>query len=305
MGASVSIPDCFLWAQLPPEQFAQLLAERFTVIRTSGKEQAGWRIPAVGHCCNGGQRQKFHGHVWDHTTNGEGDKSWRFHMLRDPTPEDNEHCCGWRRCEPGNRTFWPTRLTTEQEKETWWAEFDALVATLKRTCEMSEEESAALKKAQDQREEIAWEKEERMEWDYRLTKLVAGNPVRDPSNTKSDEMTRRHTFWAQFNAELARRNQKLKELRELVPQAPDPSAKMALEQQLKALEQLWGPDDRLANNLHKRMLAERERQQTLSELDAEEQAAVERRDYRAAERAQSQKRTAQAVWAEEDAKGGL
>jgi hypothetical protein len=301
MGSTVSIPDCCLWAQLPAEKFAQLLAERFTVIRTSGKEQTGWRIPSVTHGCNPG-RQTFHAHVWDHTTDGEGEKSWRFHMLRDPTPEDSEHCCGWRCCQPGNRTFWPTRLTTEEEKETWWTEFDALVATLKKTRDMSAEEVAALNKAQEEREELERVKEERQEYEYRLARRMADNAVRDPKYAETPEMAQRRAFWRKFDAELARRKEKLKGLRELLPQEQDPETKMALEQELKALEKLWGTDEDLAYKLQERMLLERDREKDLNQLEAEEQAAVARKDYRAAERAQSQKLTVQALWAEEDAK---
>lgn len=130
MGNQVSYPDCCVLSQLPPEKFAELLAERFTVIRTSGEQQDGWRIPSEPHPCRG-TPGKAHAHVWDHTVDGEGEKDWRCHMVLDGD-EHTEHCCGWRRFGPGNRTFWPTRLTTQEEKEKWWTEFDALMPTLKR-----------------------------------------------------------------------------------------------------------------------------------------------------------------------------
>jgi hypothetical protein len=132
MGNQVSFPDCCLLSQLPPEKFAELLAERFTVVRTNGEKQDGWRISSEPHTCRG-VVGKAHAQVWDHTVNGEGEKDWRCHMVLDT---EGEHCCGWRRFGPGNRTFWPTRLTTQEERETWWAEFDALVRSLKRFREM-------------------------------------------------------------------------------------------------------------------------------------------------------------------------
>jgi hypothetical protein len=135
MGNQVSFPDCCLLSQLPRQKFAELLAERFTVIRTSGEEQGGWRISSEPHTCRG-VVGKAHAHVWDHTVDGEGKIDWRCHMVLDA--EGVEHCCGWRRFGPGNRTFWPTRLTTQEEKETWWAEFDALMPTLKRMREMDQ-----------------------------------------------------------------------------------------------------------------------------------------------------------------------
>ena len=161
MGNGVSTPDCFMLSQLPAEKFDELTAESFTVIRTSGEHQTGWRIPSTSHGCHQGILVNHHAHVWDHTTNGQGEKNWRFHMIWDGRASDLEqHCCGWRHCEPGDRTFWPTRLTTEEEKEAWWTELDTLVGTLKRNRDLSEEEWFLLAAAQKAREEALFPQEE-------------------------------------------------------------------------------------------------------------------------------------------------
>ena len=283
MGNNVSTPDCFVLSQLPPEKFAELLAEDFTVTRTSGEKQSGWRIPAVSHDCHEGKWVRYHAQVWDSLTDGEGTKKWRFHMVRDVRGE--AHVCGWRPCEPGNRGFWPTRLTTPEEKEAWWAELDALVATLKRTRGMPDAEWFPLLDAQKEREDAELERKE----------------------PRDSEMDARRAFWTDFQQRLAERKSKLHELRESA--AKDPAA----QEQLKALEAYWGADDsELAEKLQKEMLVEKkdnERRAVLAtrnafwkELDDQEREAVERKDYAAAQRAWSQKQTTKQGWAEEDAK---
>jgi len=304
MGNTVSTPDCFVWSQLPREKFEELLAERFTVIRTNGDEQSGWQIPAVSHDCHEGNHVKFHAQAWDGITDGHGEKKWKFHMVRDDPNET--HVCGWRRY----RSFWPTRLTTQEEKDAWWTQFDALIATLKRTRDMADSEWIPIYEAQKAREEAvldAWEegRPQRME-EYQARRAAA--IALDP------EMAARHAFWTEFEQRLAERKKTLNELRELA--AKDPAAQGELE----GHELQWGSDDRqVADILQKSMLIEKKvkeenaalrqreselsrRQSTLMELDAQEAVAVARKDYGAAGRAHSQKQTAREYWAEEDAK---
>ena len=300
---NVSTSDCFVLSQLPSEKFAELLAEDFTVIRTSGEQQAGWRIPSVTHYCHGATWCKYHAHVWDSTTEARGDKKWRFHMVRD---EAKEHVCGWRYSEPGNHTFWPTRLTTEEEKEAWWAMLDTLVATLKRTREMSDAEWIPLYEAQQRREAEIHEDLEQ-EWEMarpgRVAKIEA---QRQAAIAIDPEMASRHSFWKEFDSERAQLMERLKQLRQEAENNPE------MEEELTAFLSFYGNEHELADKLQKRMLQQKkdeevrikveERSLTLKQLDDEEQAAVARKDYRAAERAQSQKKTALAHWAEEDAK---
>jgi hypothetical protein len=293
MGNAVSTPDCFLWAQLPPENFAQVLAEEFTVIRTSGEEQTGWRIPSVSHLCHKGVWQKDHAHIWDQITDGKGEKSWRFHMVRDAPGAP--HFCGWRR----ERSFWPSRLTTQEEKEEWWADLETLLATFKRTRDMTDAELMPLLETQEEREaevERNWTEEEKAVFKSRRDQAIALTP----------DMANRYAFWKEVQAELARLKEKLKELAQEAENNPE------LQKELTAFTSFYGAEDQLADNLQKHMLeqrAEKERQATLKErdriwreLDAVEQNAVAHKDYKAAERAHSQKKTAQEYWREEDAK---
>jgi hypothetical protein len=292
MGNTVSTPDFFLLAQLPPEKFTQLLAEEMTVIRTSGEKQNGWRIPSVSHSCNQGRWVAHHAEVWDNMARGHGDKTWSFHMVRDGP---GVHCCGWRL----QRTFWPTRLTTEEEKETWWAELDALIATLKRTREMSDAEWVPLYEAQKEREaevERTWsENQKEMAFQNRRDEALALDP----------EMGNRYTFWKEFDAERTLLMEQLKQLRQEAGNNPE------LEEDLTAFTTLYGDEQELGDKLKARMLQEkaenkrqatlRERERLWQELDALEQNAVAHKDYCAAGRAQAQKVTAQQSWAEEDA----
>lgn len=297
MGNGVSTSDCFLWAQLPPEKFAELLAEEFTVIRTSGEQQTGWRIPSASHLCHEGKWEKYHAHVWDNTANGKGEKKWRFHMVLDAP--DQVHCCGWRH----QRTFWPTRLTTEEEKEAWWAGIDVLLATLKRTREMPDAELMPLLDAQQEREAEVKRKYAEAYPERRM----AHEAWQDEAIALEPEMAIRREFWRDFEAQLAKLKEELKKLTQQAANNPE------LQEELAAFAALHGADDRqLADKLQKRMLqqkADKERQATLRErermwreLDAVEQNAVAHKDYTAAERAKSQKQTAQECWAEEDAK---
>ena len=261
--------------------------------RTSGEKQNGWRIPSTTHECHQGMWVKHHAQVWDHITDGHGDKSWSFHMVLDAPGV--MHCCGWRR----ERTFWPSRLTTEEEKEAWWTEVEALVATLKRTRHMTDAEWIPLYEAQKEREaelERTWgEDEKEMAFQGRRDKALALEP----------EMANRYAFWKDFDAERARLTEKLKQLTQQAGNNPE------LEEELTAFTAFYGDEQELADKLKARMLkekAEKERQATLrerdrlwQELDAVEQNALAHKDYCAAGRAQAQKVTAKESWAEEDA----
>lgn len=128
MGNVLTPSACVDLSKAPADFFAALVAEDMTVIRTDKRIQTGWRVQQAPHSC-------AHGIVWAaaHATMGARNdyEAWRFHMVRDvPTDDQEPHVCGWRSCGPGQRTFWPTRLTTEEEKEAWWAELDTQVNTL-------------------------------------------------------------------------------------------------------------------------------------------------------------------------------
>jgi hypothetical protein len=64
----------------------------------------------------------------------DGSYHWRFFM-DNGFHTDVEHCCGWRRI----RTFWPTRLKSQEEREAWWLWLEKLVSTLAYETEKIEE----------------------------------------------------------------------------------------------------------------------------------------------------------------------
>ena len=304
MGNQLIKENTFTLAQLPSAKFDELTSESYTVVRTSGEQQTGWRIPSVIHRCHNGSLSKYHAHVMDEITEDRGVKKWRFHMVRDAP--DGAHVCGWRHFEPGNRAFWPTRLTTEEEKESWWAMLDILVVTLKRTKEMSDSELMSLHEGQLKREaeasEVSDESVSAEEGPERKAKFLA---QRQAAVALDPEMASRHAFWREFDSERDRLMERLKVLRQEAGNNPE------LEEELEAFLRFYGNEHELADKLQKRMLQQKkddatrakmnERSHTLKQLDDKEQAAVARKDYGAAQRAQSQKMTALAHWAEEDA----
>lgn len=147
---------CVNLAMLPPEVWAQLQAEDFTVQRNSKEpggpkagepgcaQESGWRIQQKPHSagCTGykaGVGPTDAAELGDAVATkyqkdgATGELVWRVFMNNgceaDPT-SNHTHACGWRKCDPAVRTFWPTRCKTPLEKETWWKWFDAQLESL-------------------------------------------------------------------------------------------------------------------------------------------------------------------------------
>ena len=137
MGQALTISDCIYLDRLAPDVFKSLIDEDYTVIRTDGTVETGWRIPSETHSCDGTSASD---QLWacSHATLSTDKKTLKFHMLRD---KDGEHVCGWRR----NRTFWPTRLADQEAKEAWWHWLNAQVAPLKSQRQIWDEEEAKQK----------------------------------------------------------------------------------------------------------------------------------------------------------------
>jgi hypothetical protein len=148
MGNSINRDACVELSHLPADQWEALAAEDITVIRTSGEHQAGWRFPRLRHYgpCNYNNNSWAAAHVgW------VGDeKKMRFHMTHDSTPRDpNQHVCGWR----VERTFWPTRLDSDEAKKVWWDALDVMVKSLRPRAEIPVEELVVLDAAQKKLED--------------------------------------------------------------------------------------------------------------------------------------------------------
>jgi len=143
MGLSISRDTCFDLSHLPADQWQTLADEDMTVIRTNGEHQTGWRFPRLKHygACNAS------GYSWVTANVSAQEGKMRFHMTCDSTPRDpNAHVCGWRK----ERTFWPTRLTGDEEaKKVWWDALEVMVKSLRIRAEIPAEELAVLDAAQD------------------------------------------------------------------------------------------------------------------------------------------------------------
>lgn len=141
---------CVNLAMLPPDIWAELQAEDFTVQRNSKedggpktgdpgcKEETGWRIQKAPHSsiCSGhdsktGPTESAELGDGVATKYAKGEKDvWRIFMNNGWNYGFHEHACGWRKCDPSVRTFWPTRCKTPMEKEAWWRWFDEQLNSL-------------------------------------------------------------------------------------------------------------------------------------------------------------------------------
>ena len=146
----VQSKQCVNLAMLPPDVWAELQAEDFTVQRNSkepggpkagesgSKEEAGWRIQKKQHSsmCSGYDTKsgptndaELGDAVATQYANGEKGV-WRVFLNSGWNHGVHQHACGWRKCDPSVRAFWPTRCKTPMEKEAWWAWFDAQLKSL-------------------------------------------------------------------------------------------------------------------------------------------------------------------------------
>jgi len=144
MGNAISESECVELSNAPADFFFALIAEDMTVVRTDKSIQSGWRVPQTPHGCRWPWARSLWTAAHAYIDKKNPYQVWRLHMVRDdPTDEQEPHVCGWRACGPGERTFWPTRLTTEEEKEAWWAELDLQLNTLGNAKDQADQAAAA------------------------------------------------------------------------------------------------------------------------------------------------------------------
>ena len=141
---------CVNLTMLPPDVWAELQAEDFTVQRNSKEpggpktgepgcaEESGWRIQGKQHSsicrahdANTGPTESAELGDAVATQYGNGKQGvWRVFMNNGWDHGIHNHACGWRKCDPSVRTFWPTRCKTPMEKEAWWRWFDQQLNSL-------------------------------------------------------------------------------------------------------------------------------------------------------------------------------
>ena len=175
MGNTPTKENTFPLAQLPPAKFEELTSDSYTVLRTSGELEEGFRIPRAGHFCKHEQYASWqHAHAWDGQKESQAivaDQAsgnvhlepyvkWKVHLVKYMEGTQNCDVCGWRTMMPDsdvgaakpNRTFWPTRLKPE-EREAWWLEMDALLRSLQRYADLTPSQRIQIKEADAVRDE--------------------------------------------------------------------------------------------------------------------------------------------------------
>jgi len=144
---------------LSADDYAKLVGEDYTVVRTSGEEQIGFRIPSEPHECQKGTHFCPAAHATRITPSNEPKffmTTETNHCLKDCI-ENHDHVCGWRVCTPKRRTFWPSRLTGD-EREAWFKWFDELIAPLPfPTRESQEKQRIEQQNAEEEREKVVEE----------------------------------------------------------------------------------------------------------------------------------------------------
>jgi len=156
MGQNLTKSACVNLRDLPAEDYRELTSETYTVVRTGGWKQHGWRIPTEDHMdCPAHDIQS----TWSFSkacsrlnTGGyltplkSERHPWRVYMVfdgEDSEMEAKKHACGWRRSTPGNRSFWPTRLDGDHAaQEAWGNRLDGLLNSLKSDDELEAGEKA-------------------------------------------------------------------------------------------------------------------------------------------------------------------
>ena len=245
MGNQLTRENSFPLAQLPKDKFQELTEDSYTVIRSSGEMQDGFRIPRAGHYCKDRQTTGWMAaHAWDGlkdsqtaaTEQAAGEvhiepfKKWKVHLVKFSDPPNENYCdvCGWRTMMPDNgigapkneRTFWPTRLTTLEQKELWWSEMDALLNSLKRQADLSPEERDEIKAADAARDEVVNGSHRRtLDAEYKKIhdeqKMAHGaSEAKLPDLDEKAVYAARHTWWAAFDAEAAELRAAIKAERE-------------------------------------------------------------------------------------------
>jgi hypothetical protein len=144
--------------------YAKLVGEDYTVVRTNGEEQAGFRIPSEPHGCQKGSTTFCPA---AHATRISPSREPKFFMTTEniicpkdciENHEHNDHVCGWRVCSPKRRSFWPSRLSGD-EREAWFKWLDEVVEPLPFPTRESQEKERVDQENAEKEREIAIEKE--------------------------------------------------------------------------------------------------------------------------------------------------
>ena len=241
MGNTPTKENTFPLAQLPPAKFEELTSDSYTVMRTSGELEDGFRIPRAGHFCKHEQEASWqHAHAWDGQKESQeivADQAsgnvhmepyvkWKVHLVKYMEGTQNCDVCGWRTMMPDsdvgadkpNRTFWPTRLKPE-EREAWWLEMDALLRSLQRYADLTPSQRVQIREADAVRDE-------EVNGDYRRA-IEAITEEQPTAQAEKAEYAARHAWWAAFDAEHAELKAAIKAVKDAEGLSPEAAALFA------------------------------------------------------------------------------
>jgi hypothetical protein len=146
MGANVSQLESVDLKDLPADVYESIVSETYTVQRNpknaadlspgerGAREDEGWTF--IREASGGSAWAAAHASFLKCT---DDKMAWKFHMTNGRKISDPEFLYGWRR----HGSFWPTRLTTWEEREAWFTWILDQVKTLKTPMQKQEEEQAA------------------------------------------------------------------------------------------------------------------------------------------------------------------
>jgi hypothetical protein len=145
--------------ELPLDYYTQLLQTSFTVVRTNGREDEGWQIPAARNERRGNGNDLDSDWVASHAfqitclsqeqENIENPRPWHVFMVK-RTVEPVSDRWGWRICSyyDDELFFWPTHLTTHEERIAWRNDFRDKISKLTMFSKKNEEEKDAVLRLQ-------------------------------------------------------------------------------------------------------------------------------------------------------------
>ena len=161
MGQNASRHTSVYLTDLPLDYYAELLRTSFTVLRSNGKEDEGWQIPAPRNERRGNGNDFDSPWVASHAfqitcvskeqENIENPGPWRVFMVK-RTLEPDSYRWGWRICsyDTDELFFWPTHLTTQEERIAWRNDFRDKISKLTMDYKKTEEEQDAVRDLQQE-----------------------------------------------------------------------------------------------------------------------------------------------------------
>jgi hypothetical protein len=162
MGQQASIYTSVDLTDLPLDYYAQLLRTSFTVLRSNGKEDEGWQIPAARNLRrkngNDFDSQWVASHAFQITCVSKEQKNiansgkpWHVFMVK-RTLEPESYRWGWRLCsyDADELFFWPTHLTSQEERIAWRNDFRDKISGLTMYFKKTDDEQDVVKGLQEE-----------------------------------------------------------------------------------------------------------------------------------------------------------